>query len=511
MPPEPPQGGSAWTPQSKLLATHGLAVLRDRSDRYVSLECGGTPGGHGHPDLLHLSLFAGGHVLADFGTGSYVTPSLHWYRSALAHNAPSCTGLGQLSRDGWCNAFEIGEQWSWCRARARDLLGEGTEVERAVVLGQDYVLDVVDVQVAPGIEVDLPLHPVAGFEELDEVSELQQPLGVLTCGGGVGEGCDLLLAPRPRETVFTAVGPGPADMRFADGAPLRYLVRRATGAGRWAQCYALRPGTVRQLAAEGDAVTVARPDGSIDRFEFAPGGVRIREASGAVHSLAGSGEKPPPPARGEVRRPVIRCPLLGGVPEPANWPKALPPEAVARLTEAHYRRSELPYGAAGTFAAQVAVFAVDSRVCFAADVTKQTLALRDAAAPALGLDNEADDIHADGVQLYLGDVEWEGYVALPDPHSERMSIRAVAGTSADAARCEGRWARTDTGYTLVVTVDVGRPLHRGDRMLVGMVVNEMYPERERRAGQLALAGGGGWVYLRGDRESPATAVTAEVS
>jgi hypothetical protein len=490
MPPEPPQSDPAWTPQSKLLAAHGLAVLRDRGDRYVSLECGGTPGGHGHPDLLHLSLFAGGHVLADFGTGSYVTPSLHWYRSALAHNAPSCTGLGQLSRDGWCNAFEIGEQWSWCRARARDLLGEGTEVERAVVLGPDYVLDVVDVEVAPAdVEVDLPLHPVGGFAELDEVSVLQHPLGVLTCVGGAA-GCDLLLAPRPGETVFTAVGPGPPDMRFADGAPLRFLVRRAPGAGRWAQCYALRPGTVKQLAAERDAVTVAHPDGSIDRFEFTPGGVRILEASGAVHGLAGSVEEPPPPARREVRRPVIRCPLLAGIPEPANWPEALPPEAVARLAEPHYRRSELPYGAAGTF--------------------EQTLALREAA-PALGLDNEADDIHADGVQLYLGDAGWEGYVALPDPHSERMSIREVAGTSADAARCEGRWARTDTGYTLVVTVDVGRPLHRGDSVLVGMVVNEMYPERERRAGQLALGGGGGWVYLRGDRESPATAVTAEVS
>jgi hypothetical protein len=300
-------------------------------------------------------------------------------------------------------------------------------------------------------------------------------------------------------------------MRFADGAPLRFLVRRAAGTGRWAQCYALRPGAVRELAVEGDAVTVEHPDGSIDRFEFAPGGVVIREASGAAHRLAGSSERPPAPARGEERRPVIRCALLGGVPGPADWPRAVPPEAVARLTEPHYRRSELPYGAAGTFAAQVAVFAVDSRVCFAADVTKQTLALRDAAAPALGLDNEAEDINADGVQLYLGDVGWAGYVALPDPHSEQMSIRAVAGTAADPARCEGRWARTDTGYTLVVTVDVGRPLHRGDRVLVSMVVNEMYPERERRAGQLALVGGGGWVYLRGDRESPATAVTAEVS
>jgi hypothetical protein len=31
----------------------------------------------------------------------------------------------------------------------------------------------------------------------------------------------------------------------------------------------------------------------------------------------------------------------------------------------------------------------------------------------------------------------------------------------------------------------------------------MQPGRERRAGQLVWSGGGGWVYLRGDRQSAA--------
>ena len=46
---------------------------------------------------------------------------------------------------------------------------------------------------------------------------------------------------------------------------------------------------------------------------------------------------------------------------------------------------------------------------------------------------------------------------------------------------------------------------------MNMVINEMYPWRERRAGQLVLSGGGGWVYLRGDRERPDRAIVAEVS
>ncbi|UCF40227.1 MAG: heparinase II/III family protein [Gemmatimonadota bacterium] len=537
MAPEPPRDDAAWAPSSKLIAGHGLAVLRGPGDRYVSLECGGAPGGHGHPDLLHLSLFAGEHVLADFGTGSYVSPSLHWYRSALAHNAPGRAGVGQLARHGWCSAFVAGERWSWCRAWARGLVGEGTAVERAVVVGPEYVLDVVHVDAPPDVVVDLPVHALGGFavdapsgateepplpvrstaghehgyDVLEGMSVLDSPLGALACGGAA-QACELRLAPRPNETVFTALAPGPPDMYFADGAPLRFLVRRAAGAGRWVQCYALRAATVMAVVVDGAVVTVVRGDGAVDRFEFTPGGVRLREADGTTHTLAGvRGDPPAPPAERAAPRPVIPCPLLREVPAPQAWRRAVPRGAVVRLGEPHYRRSESPYGAAGPFAARVAVFGVDSRVCFAADVTKEPLALRDASAPELGLDNEAEDIHADGVQCYLGGEGWAGYVAVPDPRSGDVRIRAVPGTAADAVRCTGRWARTPGGYAVVVTVDVGRPLRAGDRLPVNFVINEMYPGRERRAGQLALSGGAGWVYLRGDRESPATAVTAEVS
>jgi hypothetical protein len=537
MVPEAPRGGATWMPESTLIATHGLAVLRSRDDRYVSLECGGAPGGHGHPDLLHLSLFDAGHVLADFGTGSYVSPTLHWYRSALAHNAPGRAGAGQLARQGWCDAFEVGERWSWCRATARDLLGAESVVRRAVVVGPEYVLDIVDVEAPREVEMDLPTHPVSGvavagvggrrpdsafqhdsaagrsrgYEALADEHVLDPPIGALSCGDAE-RACTLVLAPRGGETVLTAVAPGPPDMHFADGEPLRFLLRRAAGSGRWAQCYSLRSGSVTALATDGATVTVQRHDGSSDRFELTPSGVRLHEADGSTYTLAGLADEPsPPPGRRYVPRPVIPCPLLGAVPAPEEWLRAVPPEAVTSLGEHQYRRSEQPYGAAGTFTARVAVFAVDSRMCFAADVTKESLALRDTSVPDPRLDNEAADIHADGVQCYVDAEAWAGYVAVPDPHSGQVGVRAVAGTAAEAARCTGRWARTKAGYAVVVTVDVAQPLCAGDRLPVNLVVNEMYPERERRAGQLALAGGGGWVYLRGDRESPAAVVIAEVS
>jgi hypothetical protein len=73
----------------------------------------------------------------------------------------------------------------------------------------------------------------------------------------------------------------------------------------------------------------------------------------------------------------------------------------------------------------------------------------------------------------------------------------------------GEWCVTDDGYSIVVAVDLSQSLLSGDLLSVNLVVNEMYPTRERRTGQLALSGGG-WVYLRGDRESAAEAVLAEV-
>src|SRR4029077_10801460 len=75
-----------WAPASELLAAQGLAILR-APERYLSLECGPTGGGHGHADRLHVTLHANGvHWLADPGTKSYLAPDLRWYRSTLAHN-----------------------------------------------------------------------------------------------------------------------------------------------------------------------------------------------------------------------------------------------------------------------------------------------------------------------------------------------------------------------------------------------------------------------------------------
>src|SRR2546421_100175 len=69
MAPELPGDAPPWSPGSQLLESQGLAVLRT-GDRYASLECGPSGGGHGHPDRLHLTLHADGvHWLAAPGPG----------------------------------------------------------------------------------------------------------------------------------------------------------------------------------------------------------------------------------------------------------------------------------------------------------------------------------------------------------------------------------------------------------------------------------------------------------
>jgi hypothetical protein len=66
----------------------------------------------------------------------------------------------------------------------------------------------------------------------------------------------------------------------------------------------------------------------------------------------------------------------------------------------------------------------------------------------------------------------------------------------------GAWRRTQGGYCL--TLALGWPegllAHVGGRVGFDLIVNEMLPEHERRVGQLVWSGGGGWVWLRGDRQ-----------
>ena len=122
------------------------------------------------------------------------------------------------------------------------------------------------------------------------------------------------------------------------------------------------------------------------------------------------------------------------------------------------------------------------------------------------LDNEPDLIHADGLQLYLqrGTGPVEGWLVVPDPASDQLVVRAISDTSSDPSLIEGRWMRTDTGYSLSLgIVQDDWPPAPLEQVRFDLLINQMEPGRRRRAGQLVWSGGAGWVYLRGDRQSPA--------
>jgi hypothetical protein len=134
-------------------------------------------------------------------------------------------------------------------------------------------------------------------------------------------------------------------------------------------------------------------------------------------------------------------------------------------------------------------------------------------APPLRLDNEPDDIHSDGLQVYLRDLEGgdvAGFLVVPEgKEAGPLRVRGAGEWPGAPATVRGAWRRTPQGYR--VTLAIGWPewggqgghrAHVGGRVGFDLLVNEMLPGRVRRAGQLVWSGGNGWVYLRGDRQDP---------
>jgi hypothetical protein len=204
---------------------------------------------------------------------------------------------------------------------------------------------------------------------------------------------------------------------------------------------------------------------------------------------------------GRQRTPV-REPPRAVAPPPA-------PRGAVELGAAHYRRSEEPYDP-NRFRATVEARAAGNALEITVYVRKPELVFRRATDPDPRLDNEPPDIHSDGVQCYLGVGGWQGYVLVPDPDSSTVAVRAVAGTAGDPSRVRATWERMADGYSMGIRISLVPPARKGDRIPFSVVINEMTPGRQRRSGQLALSGGGGWVYLRGDRESPESVVMVEV-
>ena len=511
LPPDPP----GWSPTSVLLESQGLAVLR-AGGRYVSLECGPYGGGHGHPDRLHLTLHADGVLwLGDPGTGLYVTRDLFWYRSTLAHNAPRLDGASQPRGDATCEAFDTAGEWAWARGR----YGEMT---RTVVSGPAYVVDVVALETRTERAIELAWH----FH------------GAGDAGQGTWSPGELPDEFVSRVERSSADGAGPVVLELADGARrLRALLSfdgellRAEGPGR--------PGSGRR-----ETFYVARARGRAARFVTvleAVGetptvrGMRVQGGVGEVETVEGVHRHAATSLGWEITTGAGRIRLAGGrAPEPPFAPlleldKPAPAAAVALRADApppldgsldgfdtseplrldledQYRRSEEPYAGPDDFAAVAYAAWDDDAVYLAVQVTKAEPCFRPADAAPLRLDNEPDDIHSDGVQVYLGDPESDamvGYLVVPQGHDAGpVRVRGAGESPGAPADVRGSWRRTDGGYrvTFAIAWPQWQRAHAGGQMRFDLLVNEMLPGRERRSGQLVWSGGNGWVWLRGDRQ-----------
>ena len=132
----------------------------------------------------------------------------------------------------------------------------------------------------------------------------------------------------------------------------------------------------------------------------------------------------------------------------------------------------------------------------------------------LGFDNDPEDVHSDGIQLYAraGDAgEVRAYLIRPSADGGILA-RPIPGSPDQLVELAGGSTIGQGGYTITVAIPLAElgQVGRSATVQFDVVVNEMRPGRVRRAGQLAWGGGGGWVYLRSDYRDPARWGTLEL-
>ena len=534
MAPELSGDADAWRPQSVLLETQGLAVLRGGrggEHRYAGLECGLYGGGHGHPDRLHLTLHADGmHWLPDPGTGSYVARDLFWYRSTLAHNAPRLDGASQPPDNAVCEMFDIQDDWAWVRGRYGDLA-------RTVVSGPTYLVDVVELAGREDHTVELPWHFAGRGDVVTsgrwEAADLADEFVTRVERFVPDRPGPLVLehtAPRARLTahcffdgeLLRAQGPGLPG----SGTPDTFYVARGRGRNlRFVTVLEPHGGEprVRAVRASGETVEV-ETTGGVERHRFTGATWEIEAPEGAAvaPSLRGARAVAPPfepllQLEGPTRAIAAALRVSSAPPLDGTLAGFDLSEPLHLALEDQYRRSEDAYPGPDDLSAVAYTAWDDAALYLAVEVTKPDVCFRAPDAPPLGLDNEPDDIHSDGVQVYLAGEgagsAYVGYLIVPDANGR--GVRAVATTDRAAppqparsvapSGVGGAWQRTELGYRVTVSVPwpaEARP-HIGGRVGFDLIINEMLPGRVRRAGQLVWSGGNGWVWLRGDRQDPA--------
>ena len=240
--------------------------------------------------------------------------------------------------------------------------------------------------------------------------------------------------------LLRAVGPGLPG----SGAPATFYIQRSRGPGvRLVAVVEPAEGIpfVRGWRASGDQIEVETTAGTdrhvntSDGWEVTSEGRRVAMRGLRRTSPAGPG------------RPLIdhdrKTPMAGlaiGVQVPPALDGTLDHfDLSAPLELDHedqYRRSEEPYAGPEEFSATAAVNWDGDTLYVGVEVRKPELVIRGPDALPLRLDNEPDDIHADGVQLYVRtapDRPVHGYLVTPASEDGAIRVRGASETAADPA------------------------------------------------------------------------------
>ena len=523
LPPEPPP--------SALMEGQGIAVLRRRGGNvYTALDYGQSGGGHGHPDRLNVLLMRGAdRWLDDVGTGSYVDPSLHWYRSTLAHNAPLVDGRSQPRVAGVLRAFEEQGAAGWVDAELpTGAIAPGVRVRRSLVAMRDYSVDRIEWESTHDIRFELPLH-LAATLAADTRWEAAGLVGSPAPEDGFAFVHDAAFALVATHSVVKLIrGTEVAAWATAD-VPSEWWSAAAPGApGSGEREFLL----LRARAARGAAFIVWNWGVLVERVSAIAGGVNVQLADGTRHEHFPQGDRwGVEIVSGESRKRIVLAGLRAALPldlpaeveheaeeissdvayvATANrQPVPLLPGAPVTfdLGRAAYRSSEESWDEAGGPAASVSLRAVDGELLVDVAVRKSAVVFRARDAEDPRLDNENPEIHSDGVQLHIYVPEGRGlaaWLAIPEPDG-RVRVGAIGGAGAEVP-LSARWSATTHGYSMTLAAPLAAlGAHSSSVIGVQLVVNDMAPGRMRRRGQLVLSGGEGErIYLRGDREHTAT-------
>lgn len=505
--------------RSVLLEAQGLAVFRrDAGRTYVALDYGQSGGGHGHPDRLNILLARGvDRILDDYGTGSYVDPSLHWYRSTLAHNAPFFDGVSQRRSSGRLLAHEERGAAGWVAAEVpMHGLARDVQAQRSVIVMTDYVVDHLEWTSSRDVAAFLPIHVHAevpdlrfleeplrggtaaedGFVYLHHSERARIPEGTIVHLRRRGpENGEAWVAPSQPAVWWRAIAPGPP------GSPERQLSLIEVHAQRGSITSVWSWGGVVTGLSVAEAIVIHRGDRDRHEHRRSPAGWSVTLYAGVARSSIDLGGVRPAssPVAGQAHTPRGDVPL-----HPVRL-RATQGPVTFELGETAYRRSEASWREAGAPRAEVALSTTQQYFVIEVAVQKAELVVRPPNAPDPALDNEHPDIHSDGVQLYLVAGGWDrpaAWLVVPEEPAPRVRTHVVNGMRGDIPLTAG-WSRDARGYAMRFEIPLdalggGRSLP----IAVDVIVNEMGAGRLRRRGQLALSGGGDWIYLQGDRQSP---------